>query len=186
MQRMRRNPWNTWHPGWDWIQRRRKPRNAHGGMRLKSREKFIQQGHPGRGSNTESLTLSTCRRLSRPTQTPPAPAQPGFPHSHQARSLRGKIVTPSLEQIISVPRRWGEHHEKKEGGQKGLLGVSVSTPPAETDTRIRQLEPTRGPTRMGADPTNSSIRPSQLTRRMTGDWMSHPHLDPGPSFVQIS
>src|SRR5690606_14911369 len=34
-----------------------------------------------------------------------------------------KTVIPSLEQIISVHRKWREHHEKKGGGKKGAIMV---------------------------------------------------------------
>jgi hypothetical protein len=156
-------------------------------MRLKSRQKFIQQGHPGQRQQHGKPCLqhmpSTVQAhpdASRSSSTRVSPFA-------SSKAPEKKTVTASVEQIISVPRKWREHHEKRGEGKRGFL---VFRCPHRQRRRTRETDswnpPTRGPTRVGADPTNSSLRPSQLTRRMTGDWMSHPHLDPGPSFLQLS
>jgi hypothetical protein len=97
------------------------------GTRVGDAAEVAEEVYPTRSSRTWQQhgkpCLQPCRRLSRPTQTPPAPAQPGSPHSHQATPLGVRLWHRPLEQISSVPRKWHEHHEKK--GRREKRGFMV-------------------------------------------------------------
>lgn len=165
MQRMRHGTLGTHGtPGWATHNSSSEPRNAQWGMRLKSRKKFIQQeGPPKTRRQHGQPCLQPCHPLSRP------PAHRVFPLSPS--TVPGEeIVAPSPERIISTPRRWHEHHEKKKDGKKGAswcFGVH----PQRRRTRETefQLEPTKKERReleSEFDPTTGAL----LVPSKTAGW----------------